>query len=666
MPGRELFMALPPSQCSYDPGVGVKFGDMRWVLLFLFYAGCHTIHAQELVKKRVVSEDGVPLAFSTVMLVPGNKGVISNEDGFFVLRMDDLALADSLIVSHLGFEDAIILASDLPDLSSVVLPTSVNELQQVTIVGDIEKRWARMIFDAFQKRRESTLGKNATGRITIRSYENETPVEVLEGEAAIEIDHSGIPDRIDYTHLATNLDTANQPDFFSLHTAFLIENFNPFERSEVSPWPLHPGRLGKRSIYRDFEISLLNYNLEKGISEFRLTSKSPEFLSCEIWIREEDNEILHYRVYGNTGKKIPVMSLVEEKRLEDFSADLEFDFMTPTGSLNYLTWNYQFLYDGSMQMNCRVNLYIRDFQTVKPVFIHDLRYHDYAMAAILPPIRSELQKEFELNRSKKDLEALGSLQGEGFRLATRLIFWDPDKPFDTSRIRSKLVDRNGWYEKARASDFGLLSQRFNLHFNSIIFQVQEGKLEQSTFFDQVNSSSIVIDRPEIELLVNLLFDEYAYTAKRIIAESKTKDISEVRKSLKRELELNKEELLMNSQGGNNLEFLLNKNHENYRLYGIDRFYQLNQRAFKSPLFNGFNKNLNPSLPEELALALLIVGDDISSLRILRTIFNDNGKATYLRALNYLFKNECEEYRALLKKAIEEGFQVPPEALKLCL
>ncbi|MCH2215584.1 MAG: hypothetical protein MK086_10465 [Flavobacteriales bacterium] len=635
-------------------------------ILCLFAVACSlSLSAQDYIKKRVVTQDGIPLGFSTVILKPSNKGTIANEDAFFILPTSDLHEADSIYISHVGFQKKGLRTAELQNIPIISLLNETNELAQIEIESNTEKKWVETIFNAFQRRRELELNKKVSGRLALRSYEGKNPVEVLEGEAAVEFDKAGLPKSIDFAYLSTNMDTGNTPSFFSIHTSILIENMRLFERSDVSVWPLHPGRLSRRSIGKDFQIDLINYNVQSEISEFELISKTDEFLSARVWINETKEQILKYEIFGKNLQEIPVVSIIKGKTIENFNAHLEFDFSEEEESLSFLVWELEFTINKTQVINSSIKLFISNDLLQEPIFLDDQSYHDYAMAAMLPPRSEKLDREFTLNRSKKDQEALGGLQEMSSKLETSLIFWNAEQPFDIGLINKRQTAGNGGFSTRRGSTEPTLNQKYSLSFNGVVYLTAQNEFEMKAFFDRTASSIPADYEYSLELLVNLIFDEYAYAANRIAADARSEDIRNLRKLERQELELRENRLLINSKGGNDLTFLLQQNKANYEIQGIDRFYQLHKRSFESPLFESFNKHINPESRIDLALAHLLIGEYNKSLGIIRAMSNPTDKGLYLKALNLYFKNLCDDYKATLKDADKAGFPIPELARSLC-
>ncbi len=640
---------------------------MKYMAVLIFGLFAFIASAQDYVKKRVVSEEGIPLSYSTVRLLPSNMGVIANEDGFFSISRTRLSEAEFLLISHLGYKSQKLKPNELEKLPIIALTKSVNELSQVNITPDSEKKWAEIIFEAFEKRRNGELEELAIGQLTVRSYSKDNAIEILEGEGIVTIDKTGVPEDLEFAFVQSNFDPENELQFFSIHTAGLICKFSPFERSEVSVWPLHPGRLGKRSLYKDFKINLTNYNNETGISEFELISKAPEFLSAKIWIAEEENTILRYEIFGENISKLPIESIIKGKSIEDFSMNLTLDFGSESSRLNYLLWNYNFKYGGNQRIKTQVKMPIVNGQIELPRFLRKDEYHDYAMAAILPQKIEEINEEMARSRSSKDLKALEALQSSSNLLDVGLIFWDRNVPFDVSNVPENTEYKKISYDAlADPSQIQSLKDIFRLSFNSAVYKTSGGKYEHRTFFDRMNSAMPPVTNLEVALLVNLIFDEHDYAAQRISATATAQNINTITESERSELQLRTDRLLINSRGGTDLVYLLERNISNYELHGIDRFYQLNEKMLNSPLFTRFDKHLDPAITEDLALAFMLNGEYDKALKEMKSIKDPSAQGIYLQALIYYFSGDCKKFRIFLDKATDEGYEIPPEVTDFCL
>jgi hypothetical protein len=644
-----------------------NLAPMKYMMVLVFSFLAISAGAQDFVKKRIVSDDGIPLPYSTVRLLPGSMGVIANEDAFFSISKEKLNQSDSVLISHLGYEPLELIAAELEKLPIVALTKTINELSQVNILSDSEKRWAEIVFDAFEKRRSEDLEELVIGNLTVRSYLEDSPIELLEGEGLVNIDQTGVPENIQFAFVQSSIDSSSKLQFFSIHTAGLISQFLPFERSDVSIWPLHPGRLGKRSLHKDFQTNLVSYNHETGISEFELISKLPEYLSARIWLAGDENTILRYQVFGDNLKQLPIESIIEGKSIEDFSMKFTFDFGSESSRLNYLLWNYSFSYGDGQRISTLVKMPLENGEIELPFFLRQGDYHDYAMAAILPQKVEERNEELKQSRSFKDKKALEDLPTGSALLDVGLIFWDRNLPFDVDNIPENTEYKKAAFSAlADPSQIQSLKEIFRLSFNSVVYRTARGKYEHRSFFDKMNSAIPAISTMEVALLVNLIFDEHDYAAQRIAATASEENIESITESERKELQLRTDRLLINSRGATDLIYLLERNLSNYELHGIDRFYQLNEKALESPLFVRFNKHIDPRITEDLALAYLINGDYDSAMREMKPIKDPSAQAIYLRALIFYFNGDCKKFRIYLDKAIEEGYEIPYEADAFCL
>jgi hypothetical protein len=643
-----------------------NLAPMKYMAVLILGLFAFSAEAQDFIKKRVVSEEGIPLPYSTVQLLPGN-AVIANEDGFFSISKIKLAEAESFVISHLGYKSLKLKPTELEKLPIVALTKAINELGQVNILTDSEKKWAEIIFEAFEKRRSGELTAQVVGQLTVRSYLEDNPIEILEGEGIVSIDKTGVPENLEFAFVKSNVNSTNELQFLSIHTTGLICKFSPFERSDESIWPLHPGRLGKRSLYKDFQINLIYYNHETGISEFELVSKTPEFLSAKVWLAEENNIILRYEIFGKNLSKLPVESIIKVKSIKDFSMNLTLDFGSESSRLNYLLWNYDFKYGDNKRIQTRVKMPVLNGKIELPRFLRNDEYHDYAMAAILPQNVEEMNEQMVKSRSTKDMKALEDLQTGNNLLDVGLTFWNRSVPFDISKIPENTEYKKISYDAlADPSMIPSLKDIFRLSFNSAVYKTSAGKYEHRTFFDQMNSAIPPISNMEVALLVNLIFDEHDYAAQRISATATEQNINTVTESERSELQLRTDRLLINSRGGTDLAYLLERNRSNHELHGIDRFYQLNMKMLDSPIFERFEKHLDPAITDDLALAYMLNGEYDKALKEMQSIKDPRAQTTYLHALIYYFSGDCKKFRIYLNKATEEGYEIPYEATDFCL
>ena len=138
------------------------------ILLLVLISFIHTVgHAQQkiTVKGTVTDNDGGPLIGATVMEKSGNKAVITNLDGKFII--DDVTAGSELTVSYLGFKSIDVVAT-VKEMN-LILNEDVNQLNKAVVVGygtirkrdmtgsvvsvsgsEIENRMPTDIFEAIQ------------------------------------------------------------------------------------------------------------------------------------------------------------------------------------------------------------------------------------------------------------------------------------------------------------------------------------------------------------------------------------------------------------------------------------------------------------------------------------------------------------------------------------
>lgn len=91
---------------------------------------------QVVVKGKVMSEQGEPLAYVNIGIKDKNVGAISDEQGYFSITIDASKVNEALTFSHIGFCEKTFKISELTQEPSlvVVLQEKINQLEEVVVV----------------------------------------------------------------------------------------------------------------------------------------------------------------------------------------------------------------------------------------------------------------------------------------------------------------------------------------------------------------------------------------------------------------------------------------------------------------------------------------------------------------------------------------------------
>ncbi len=617
------------------------------------------------MEKRVVNEKGIPLAFSTVRILPGQNGTIANEDGFFILPLDLIERSDSLSISHLGYETQKISSTTIVRLPIITLKSSPSELSEVIISSRDEKEWLEFVFSAFEKQRSTTSVSKARAKLTLRSKRNETVVEFLEGKGAVSFDEKSSISEFYFNQVRALADPSNSFRFYSIHTRSVLIDFEPYSKSENSSWPLHPGKLTKKSLAKKYELIPLDRT--GNITHLRLQSREPNLFDSEIWIRESDGRIIKYYLEGKNLNKFPLESIDKENEIRSVNSAIALEYDTETLQLQLIKWEYDFNYGPNEgRLESVVKLIVEDEQIKElPLFLADAEYHDYAMAAILPdPLIDENPNSF-LKRSIKDQDALTELQKYANNLNSGFVFHSVARPLALSSLRfDPSILEEAYGSLAEQNNFANIGDLFDLRINSAIAFNEEGKWQYQTFIDTTNSIIAFEPSLEIGLMVNLILDEYYYSSLRIASAYSYENAMLSIKLEKDELKRKVQRILLNSKSGKDLSYLLEVNYQNFKDYGIDRFAQLKSKAFESSLFQTFESHLNPKNTTDLALAFLISGRYTEAINLTKQD-KSSAAALYVSALANFYLGNCDTFKTKLNEAERSGFEIPDSAKQMC-
>ena len=81
-------------------------------VFFLFILGCSNIYSQIIKGEVFDAETKLPLVYANVVLNNQNYGVVTNESGYFDLKLSKTTKSDSLIMSYLGYHKKVFSLSD--------------------------------------------------------------------------------------------------------------------------------------------------------------------------------------------------------------------------------------------------------------------------------------------------------------------------------------------------------------------------------------------------------------------------------------------------------------------------------------------------------------------------------------------------------------------------
>lgn len=99
--------------------------------------------AQE--QRRVLNSEGIPLPYATIHLIPEQRRLTANEDGFFPYSSKLFQEVDSVRISHIGYKTTVISLARLKRFPIVTLESAAVNLNEIEIRPLNQKDLAALI-----------------------------------------------------------------------------------------------------------------------------------------------------------------------------------------------------------------------------------------------------------------------------------------------------------------------------------------------------------------------------------------------------------------------------------------------------------------------------------------------------------------------------------------
>lgn len=106
---------------------------MKYICIFIFLSCCQSLYSQ-LLKGKILNEQGQSIEYVNISIVGTNKGTISDKGGNFVLNISNLKPTDSLYFSHLNYHTKSLTIKEAL-AKEVVLTQREIELPAVEVQG---------------------------------------------------------------------------------------------------------------------------------------------------------------------------------------------------------------------------------------------------------------------------------------------------------------------------------------------------------------------------------------------------------------------------------------------------------------------------------------------------------------------------------------------------
>ncbi|MFH4966769.1 carboxypeptidase-like regulatory domain-containing protein [Gaetbulibacter sp. M240] len=146
---------------------------MKNFILIMFLTFVNNILGQNKIEGQIISDNNEILPFSNIRLKQSSIGTYSNSEGKFILNFDEIHLKDTLVVSHIGFNDYENILKTILENNTVnfKLQESSIELDEIILENINSKEISK---NAFSKLNTNHLPQNYD--VFFRSYESKDGV----------------------------------------------------------------------------------------------------------------------------------------------------------------------------------------------------------------------------------------------------------------------------------------------------------------------------------------------------------------------------------------------------------------------------------------------------------------------------------------------------------
>lgn len=303
-------------------------------VLFLCLILGVVIHAQASVKSVLLdSENKGPIAFAYILNLTTDEGVLSNEDGYFVMPIT--SSKDSIQIRFLGYKTITSIGAKIEDKTIMVKETYA--LEEVTVAARDDYS-----YQVFKKCKKKLSKKNtivSKGYLSLQTHSNEQPTEML--QAFYNVNHYGptIDDlglKIGRIALAPVINNY----FVTLGTTKSMCNIDLLTPNDQ--FPFNPFQVSRIKLKYDLRV--------KGrfdhVVQIQATplKNSTDYFTCEIWIDERDFSLLKVHLMVQAAIRLPFRPIYLNDDLRNVNFSIVIDFAEATNFVKSIRTDYDYDY----------------------------------------------------------------------------------------------------------------------------------------------------------------------------------------------------------------------------------------------------------------------------------------------------------------------------------
>lgn len=366
------------------------------------------------------AEDNTPLGFCSVGVRGTDRGTVTNEDGVFSISAKS---TDTLAFYYLGYKKKRVPVSVLQKDTVVLLRSSANNLQEVTIKYDEERLYKILL--ACKKQLEDRKAIKSKAYYQLETKINDKPVEVLECYYNAVVKGATI-EKFQYKNGRVGVAKYDGRYFASMNTSKAIQNTDLTQESTYLPNT--PLQMDLKSMMEQYKLSQLPS--DENIYRIAFVPKKNKRLlfKGEIWMDKESSAIMKIEMSCDSATVHPFAADGLDK-LGYVSIYIGQTYQNDEGPgpLHHIDFTYQFDYIDRYKADGKIHskapkrartkgvVYFYDFKRpfIAPYYKYDVSEEDYQKIALLPYNAFFWDNSEGLMRTKEQQRSIDFLTREG-------------------------------------------------------------------------------------------------------------------------------------------------------------------------------------------------------------------------------------------------------------
>jgi hypothetical protein len=476
------------------------------------------------------SVNNEPVAFANIINFSTNKGTISNMDGYFKIGIN--SLKDSIVVTFIGFKNNSPVLQENKFTYNILLQEHTHQLSEVTIRPGVNNYLYTLLENCRKNNKLKTT--SAKAYYELKSYRNETQVELVEGFYNINIENYDITGfKIKAARLARQ--PVNNRYFASLESSKAIIKSRLI--NDNYEFPKNPLEFPLKKMKSTFDLKYENSYINEAGDSIYVIAYSPlhepgSFFEGKIWVNANENFIEKIDHECINAAVHPFLALFKSDSIKRVDLHISKSFTRIAGKtfFKHVDFDYTIDYksragtenelDYSVSTNAVVHAYDYNELFYLPKYPFDNHnYHDYVKIIAMPhnDYFWEKNTEFKLNNELDEnsvfFNSVNSERSNNIKLSPDTIMLATFYLGHFTAWSKKRIWFKDIYKEPKAPSRGnkaeIVSQKYNLNSKLYLDVNQYGENPNyltSAIFDVYNSYFKLPMDNATQCFINMFFD----------------------------------------------------------------------------------------------------------------------------------------------------------------